>query len=170
MVPLIWAMRFRSPHSGRHLGKLSTTVHCLVSRLQRPSLSTSTSPPSGMRKVTSGVQSHDPPRMNLQLGSCPIIARPFIVSDARHRRPASDARSLPGIAFARRCACEDCGGETGASIWRPFAAPLPRLRAFWRLRRGDRRRRGPWSARPSAVPFACASMMRASTMGVSRRS
>jgi hypothetical protein len=43
----------------------------------------------------------------------------------------------------------------------PFVAPLPRLRAFGPPRRADRRRRVPWSARPSAVLFACASMMRA---------
>src|SRR5580704_19622692 len=51
----------------------------------------------------------------------------------------------------------------------PFVAPLPRLRAFGPPRRADRRRRVPWSARPSAVLFACASMTRAWMMLVSRR-
>jgi hypothetical protein len=54
-------------------------------------------------------------------------------------------------------------GSRRAIIWGvAFARRLPLPRASWQPRRGDRRRRGPWSARPSAVLFACASMMRAS--------
>jgi hypothetical protein len=82
-------------------------------------------------------------------------------------------RALPPWPDVAGPGCRRCINTTP---WRAiirgvlFAAPLPRLHVFWRPWRGDRRRRGPWSARPCAVLFARASMMRVSMMRVSRRS